>query len=83
MHFSTIPFITYCVNDRLPQSIIKEQINTWLDFWERLFGYKISLRAEELETKCEKLRAEGGEQEQRDKINYFTATNYKSANDSD
>jgi len=42
MHFSTIPFITYCVNDRLPQSIIKEQINTWLDFWERLFGYQIA-----------------------------------------
>ena len=50
MHFSTIPFITYCVNDRLPQSIIKEQINTWLDFWERLFGYQVAegrgLRAE-------------------------------------
>ncbi len=42
MHFATIPFITYCVNDRLPQSIIKEQINTWLDFWERLFGYQIA-----------------------------------------
>ena len=42
MHFSTIPFITYCVNDRLPQSIIKEQINTWLDFWERLFGYQVA-----------------------------------------
>jgi len=50
MHFATIPFITYCVNDRLPQSIIKEQINTWLDFWERLFGYQVAegrgLRAE-------------------------------------
>ena len=42
MHFSTIPFITYCVNDRLPQSIIKEQINAWLDFWERLFGYQVA-----------------------------------------
>ena len=50
LHFTTIPFITYCVNDRLPQSIIKEQINTWLDFWERLFGYQVAegrgLRAE-------------------------------------
>ncbi len=42
LHFTTIPFITYCVNDRLPQSIIKEQINTWLDFWERLFGYQVA-----------------------------------------
>ena len=42
MHFSAIPFISYSVNDRLSQAIIQEQINAWLDFWERLFGYQIA-----------------------------------------
>ena len=42
MHFSAIPFISYSVNDHLSQAIIQEQINAWLDFWERLFGYQIA-----------------------------------------
>ena len=42
MHFSAIPFISYSVNDRLSQATIQEQINAWLDFWERLFGYQVA-----------------------------------------
>ncbi|GAB1468097.1 hypothetical protein MASR2M64_08010 [Candidatus Cloacimonadota bacterium] len=42
MHFSTIPFTSYAVNVKLPQSLIAEQLNVWLDFWDRLFGFQIS-----------------------------------------
>lgn len=42
MHFSAIPFSSYSVNDKLPLGVISEQLNTWLDFWDRLFGFQIS-----------------------------------------
>lgn len=42
MHFSAIPFSSYSVNDKLPLSLISEQLNTWLEFWDRLFGFQIS-----------------------------------------
>ncbi|MDD2228576.1 MAG: thiamine ABC transporter substrate-binding protein [Candidatus Cloacimonetes bacterium] len=42
MHFSSIPFTAYVVNAKLPQSLIAEQLNIWLDFWDRLFGFQIS-----------------------------------------
>lgn len=42
MHFSTIPFTSYALNSRLNQSLIAEQLQLWLDFWDRLFGFQIS-----------------------------------------
>ncbi|MDY0151942.1 MAG: thiamine ABC transporter substrate-binding protein [Candidatus Cloacimonas sp.] len=42
MHFSSIPFTSYAVNSRISQSLIAEQLNLWLDFWDRLFGFQIS-----------------------------------------
>lgn len=42
MHFSAIPFNSYSVNDKLTPSQIREQLNIWLDFWDRLFGFQIA-----------------------------------------
>lgn len=42
MHFSAIPFNSYSVNDKLLPSLISEQLNNWLDFWDRLFGFQIA-----------------------------------------
>jgi len=42
MHFSNIPFNTYNVNSHIDQALISEQLNVWLDFWDRLFGFQIS-----------------------------------------
>ncbi len=42
MHFSTIPFTSYAVNNKLNLSLIAEQLHIWLDFWDRLFGFQIA-----------------------------------------
>lgn len=42
MHFSSIPFTSYTVNSRISISLIAEQLNLWLDFWDRLFGFQIT-----------------------------------------
>lgn len=42
MHFSSIPFNSYSVNSRLSQATINGQLQQWLEFWDRLFGYQIS-----------------------------------------
>ncbi len=42
LHFSAIPFNSYSVNDKLTPALINVQLNAWLDFWDRLFGFQIS-----------------------------------------
>ncbi len=42
MHFSTIPFTSYAVNNKLSLALIAEQLQIWLDFWDRLFGFQIA-----------------------------------------
>ncbi len=42
MHFSSIPFNSYSVNSRLTQTTINGQLQLWLEFWDRLFGFQIS-----------------------------------------
>ncbi len=37
--FSTVPFTSYVLNDRLVKDTPRENIETWLNFWERLFSY--------------------------------------------
>ena len=46
MHFSALPLTIYSVNDRLTETTIQENINNWLDFWRRLFGYQIAKKGE-------------------------------------
>ena len=41
-HFTTLPFTSYSVNNRLNMTLIAEQLNLWLDFWDRLFGFQIA-----------------------------------------
>ena len=53
MHFSAIPFISYSVNDRISNNLIQEQILSWLDFWQRLFGYQIALQEGQISWKLE------------------------------
>ncbi len=39
--FSAVPFTTFTVNDKLMQENPKENLNNWLDFWERIFSHSI------------------------------------------
>lgn len=42
MSFNSIPFTSYSVNSKLSNSSINDFLLSWLQFWDRLFGFQIS-----------------------------------------
>lgn len=41
MHFSTVPYSTFTVNSKLSILNVRSNYQTWLEFWDKLFSYRI------------------------------------------